>query len=263
MDLFERAVGRDAAQFGAAIDGDAALFEGVAHGVADVRVHPREQVRAALDHGDRAPDPFEEMRHFERDGAAAEDDERCRDLRLIEERIARPEPGIIETTHLGNSDRRAGRNQARFKSDLGLSAVTQRHAQRVRIEKSGGAAHEFEPPAGELSLSVAREVSDELAFAVANGPRVDTSQLGAEPEFRAAAHAERAIGRFDQGLARHASAQDAKAAEFLRAVDHQRAQAQGCGRPRRGIAGAAAADHREVTRIELAHLSTTCASRRA
>ena len=112
--------------------------------------------------------------------------------------------------------------------------------------KTREAADEIKSPLFQLLTPVVRELADHLLFAREDFRTDRADVLGAEPEFARPPQGHEAVGRLDEGLARHAAAQNAQAADLLAALDERGLQAEAGGGARRGVARAATADDDEI-----------------
>ena len=148
------------------------------------------------------------------------------------------------------TDDRTGGDEDVFAADILFAASAQAHAEFVGRGEAGVSADQGEFAAFQLVGAVFGEFGDEAAFAFDDFRAVKTCVLGMESELVRFAHVLQTVGRFDECFARHASAEDAKAAEFLGSVDYGGAQTFTCRGAGRRVSRAATPDHDE---IELIH----------
>ena len=228
----------------------AVAFHAPLHGVRNVIIHRAEDVFAALDDGDFGAEGAVVMGHFQRDRAGAEDEEGSGRVLVVEDVVAGQRPGLGQAGDVGVADDRTGGHEEGFGAEGLLTAAAQAHDGFVGRSEAGVSADQLEFSAFQLLRAVFGEFGDEAALAFDDFGAVETDVAGPQAEFRGFAHFLQAVGRLDERFARHASAQDAEAAEFVGSVDDGGAQSLVRGGAGRGVTGAAAADH---DKIKLTH----------
>ena len=108
------------------------------------------------------------------------------------------------------------------------------------------AAKKIETPGFELSPAVVGEFGDQAFLAGDNFSGVETRRAAREAKLPGSIEHTKPPGGFEQRLARHASAQDAKPAHFPPAFDHDGFQSQIDRRSRSRVARTSAADHCKI-----------------
>ena len=151
-----------------------------------------------------------------------------------------------QTGDIGKVNLRSGGNEKRFCGD-GLLASTERaDAHSRRVDERPGPTDKIKVSFFQLLAAVVGEFIDQPPL-----PREDLADIvlgifNAKPEFGRVTNCAKAVGRFNQALARHAPAKDAEPSDITGPLDDTGLQTgAGCG-SRRGISGAASPDDDEV-----------------
>ena len=116
----------------------------------------------------------------------------------------------------------------------------------VRVAEPGRATDQFEAAVLQLAAPVAGEFLDHRRLAPHHCREVEADLARLQAPDAGAPGLVPHIGRVQQRLGRHAAAQDAQSAQFPAALDNDGATTAAGGRPCGGVAGAAAADHRNL-----------------
>ena len=199
-------------------------------------------MRAALDQRHPDAEAGEELRQLDGHRAAAQHDEGFGEAGQAEGRVTGEIAHVLKLRQRRRGDDRAGGNDETRGGEL----VARAQFERVRVGKAGEGAQELELAVDELLPAVIGKVLDQGVLARHDLGEVEADILRADaPRLRVAGQVHD-FGRVEQGLGRHAAAQDAKAADFLAALKDHGFKALGHGGPCRGVAAAAAADHRKV-----------------
>lgn len=240
----------DAVDLGLAEAIDPASAVGVEQGLAGLRVETGEELGTALNEGDVGAKGIEVMSHFESDSSATKDNAGTGQAIGVENVVAGPEWGLIKA----RDGRDMGDGTGGDAKIVGAQrergfAIDRADQDGVAILETGACAQQSEAAVLKLALAIAGEVFNQVAFACADGRHIWLTDGGIESELASATEGEGAIGGLDEGFAGHATAQDAEATEFVRAIDDSGFHAEGrCGASG-SITGATAADDGEIERV--------------
>ena len=232
----------DAHDLDAAADDDALAFELVEHDRGAFRIVLGERLRR-FQHGHRAAEPAEGLRHFQADRPGADDDEMLRPLGEIENRLV----GEIRTLRRARgsaaapaSIRSRSRNGAR-----GFRIVADDDRPAV-LEFRVALDHAHAKPGEALRRIGRRDRGDHALHVIVHLGEIDRRRLARSrrtaPALRMSVGA---LGRRQQGLRRHAAGVEAIAAHLVPFDQHHRHAEGRRGRGHRQAAGAAA-DHANV-----------------
>ena len=233
----------------AGVDGDAFVAEGGLHFAGDIVVERLENVRAALEQRHFDIESRKKLGELDRHRAAAKHDDR------LGQRL---EPqGVVagDAAELGQArQRQLGDPRASGNHDVaGGDRLAVVQLERVRVAEHGQVADQLEAAVLQLAAPIAGELLDHRRFAPHHRRIIEADFARFEaPELRAPG-LEPHIGRVQQRFRRHATAQDAEPAQFPAGLDDDGAFAGGGRGARRGVAGAASADHGDV-KIKCSHV---------
>ena len=240
----------DAVDLGLAEAVDPASPVGVEQGLAGFGVETGEELGTALNEGDVGAEGIQVMSHFEGDSAATKDNAGTGQAIGVEDVVAGPKRGLLKTWDgrdmgdgTGGDTKIVGAQRER-----GL-AIDRADQDGVGILETGACTQQIKAAVLQLALAIAGEVFNKVAFACADGRDIWLTDCGIESELASAAKGEGAIGRLDEGFARHAAAQDAEATELGRAIDDGGFHAEGRSGASGSITGATAADDGEIERV--------------
>jgi len=212
----------------------------------NVRIGFFQDLLATLDHTHPGTDPRVEARQFQRNRPAAENHHGRGNVFAIEHAIAGQESRLAQAGNFVPLQARAGGDEKSARGELAHATVQQFHLNGVGVDEGGPAADEFKLPALQLLRAMVRKQADQLPLARPDRRAIRAQILRAQSKFPRVANRLRPMPAFQQGLARHATAQDAQPANLLPAFDHGRLQTQG-GRGRCArVAGAATPNHNEI-----------------
>src|SRR5438067_7946410 len=114
------------------------------------------------------------------------------------------------------------------------------------ICKLRGRADEVEFPTQKLLLPIIGKLLNQSVFARHDLIEIEGDIFGANSPRLGMAGEVHDFGRIKQGLGGHATAENTEAADFLAALEDRSLEALTRGSPRRGVAGAAAAEDGQV-----------------
>ena len=228
---------------------DAFIDERLLHHVGGGLGVVTQDVRAALDQGHPGADPVEVLREFAGHDAAAEHEHARRHEIQVEHVVACPARRVLEAGHRRHAHLGAGAEQ----EELAADPAPVGELQRVRVGESGVGAVEIEFARFQRLHPVGSEVSDDFQFAGVDGLHVGAGAGDLQAEPAGVLRVMQDLGGIDQGLGRHATAQDAQAAELFRPVDDGDLFPQARRHARRVEAGAAAPDADEIVGFYFSH----------
>ena len=251
-------------QLGCAVARDEAAACGLEvadEAVGQLGIEEAQGPRAAVDHGHLDAQGLEDARELRGDHAAAEDDERPRQVDHRQDRVAVEHVLVVDVDALRPARPRAGRDDDRVAGDPTALAVDGQHLDLPR-------RHEARPAPGDLDVValdllghvvlVALEHAVEPVHQAAHG-RVRRQGLAGQPG-GPLLQARQVQGRLAQRLARDRAAVHALAADLALAVDQEHAR-PGLGALDGGLlARGSGADHHQVVAVD-AHERASADSR--
>ena len=181
----------------------------VLHRIGHIAVHRTEDLLAALDNGDVRPEGAVVVGHLESDGPGTQNEERFRGMRIIQDVIADQWLGLRESGNVGMADDGARGDENGAGGDGLFPALAEAHRQFVRAGETGVSANQFEASTLELLGTVFGKPGNEALFAFDDFRPVESGIPGVQPELPGFAYILQPVGRLDERLARHASAQNA------------------------------------------------------
>ena len=191
---------------------------------------------AALKEGDLGADALEELRQLDGYRSASENEQRFGLLPQLEQLVAGQVAGLVEP---GN--RRPGRYRAGGDDEAGRLEEVIPGPQPAGVLENGAFLVEGEPRAAQLLDAVVGEGADQALLAADDRLQVGAGLDRQQAELRRPAHQRHDVGRAQDGLARHAAAQDAEAPEGA-VIDDGYVGAGVAGGGRGRVSGGAAAD---------------------
>ena len=232
----------DALNLGAREALDALVLESLPDHGGSLRGVIAQEVGAALDERHPRADAPEKLGEFAGDNPAAEHEDAPGHESEVEDLVAGPGGGGGEPGHRGDADLGAGADQHM----PGAQHLAVGELERVGVPKAGIRPDQIEFGVGERLLPVGGKLADQLDLAGVDrahvGPGGGNLQTELFPLLRPMEH----LGGVEEGLGRHATPQDAQAAEVAGAVDDGGLQAEPGGDAGGVKPGAAAAQHKKI-----------------
>ena len=231
----------DAHDLDAAADDDALAFELVEHDRGAFRIVLGER-RRRFQHGHRAAEPAEGLRHFQPDRTGADDNEAVGPLGEIENGFVGEIRPLIEPRDRRQRRRRSGRDHETARADFDIVADDDGPAV---LEFGVTFDHPHAQPGETFRRVGRRNRGDHALHVVVHLGEIDIDGWRAHPERFRTAHQFGALGGRQQGLRRHAAGVEAIAAHLVPLNQHHWHAESSGGRGHRQAAGAAA-DHANV-----------------
>ena len=211
-------------------------------------------MRAALDQRDPNPEPAKELRQFHRDRSSAQDNQRLRQSRQGQRIIAGQESSLGQLRHRRRRDPRTGADdKVLCRQTLWCAARNPVQAQSVRVQETGARPQQLEFSVVQLVAAISGKILHHGMLAGHDRVEIEARLWNPEAPGTGGARQMQDLCRVEQRLARHASPQNAKAAQRARPFHQHSVQTRRrCG-VRRGKSRAAAAHHGNVIRERIAH----------
>ena len=214
--------------------------------VDEVAVGAGQQPGRHLDDRDGAAERRVDRAQLEADVAAADDEERLRDVRQIERRGGIHHARVVHLQRRRNRRRRSGRENRVLELDRFLAARHELHAQVVRVDDLGVALQVLHLAMLDELSGAARVLLDDVVLERAQSGEIDLRLAELDPPRLRVARLVEQLRDVQQRLGGDASAVDADAAGVHFGIDERDAQAEIGGEKRRRVPTRSGTDDDEL-----------------
>ena len=223
------------------------LRDALGEDVHEIAIGARQQARRHLDDGDGAAERGVDGAELEADVAAADDEERLRDVGQIERGGRVHHARIVDLQRRRNRGHRSGREHRVLELHGLLAAGHELHAQVVRVDDLGPALEVLDLAVLDELAGAARQPLDDVVLELAQLGEIDLrlAELDA-PRLRVARLVDE-LRDVQQRLRRNAAAVHADAARIQLPDRRARRRAEIGGQKRGGVPARAAADDDELS----------------
>ena len=201
-----------------------------------------QDIGAALHQNNPCADAPEKLGEFAGDDPSAEDDHAFWHEIEVEDVVARPGGHGRQPLHGWHTDFRAGADE----DVIGMQRPPIGEFKPVRIKKARMGPKKFKLPLREGLHAILGELGDEPLFPRVHRLHVGLRQRYFQSEGFSPPGKMEHVRHVEQGLRRHAAAEDAQTTQFAGPIDDRGLESERDGDACRVETGAAAADHQKV-----------------